>query len=82
VKAWKKVQAAFDTIDGWMSKSPGPYVMGETVTFADFVIVGMLFTAEVSFGADSQEWKDIATWNNGRWAALKKSLEKYANTDN
>jgi glutathione S-transferase len=82
VKAWKQVKAAFDTLYEWLNKTPGIYFMGETVTFADFVVVGTLYTLEVSFGESSQEWKDIMTWNNGEWAALTKSLKKYANTDN
>ncbi|KAF7761035.1 hypothetical protein Agabi119p4_10444 [Agaricus bisporus var. burnettii] len=82
VKAWKQVQAAFDTLHGWLNKSPGPYFMGESATFADFVLGGLLFTLELAFGENSQEWKDIMTWNNGEWAAYKKSLEQYAATDN
>jgi glutathione S-transferase len=81
VKAWKKVQDAFDTLDGWMSKSSGPYFMGETVSFADFVIGGLLSEFRLTMGEDSKEWKDVMTWNNGRWAGLKKNLDTWANTD-
>ncbi|EKM76382.1 hypothetical protein AGABI1DRAFT_108910 [Agaricus bisporus var. burnettii JB137-S8] len=82
VEAWKQVQAAFDTLHGWLNKSPGPYFMGETVTFADFVLGGLLYTLVLIWGENSPEWKDIMTWNNGRWAAFKESLEPYASTDN
>ncbi|XP_006456491.1 hypothetical protein AGABI2DRAFT_195590 [Agaricus bisporus var. bisporus H97] len=82
VEAWKKVQAAFDTFHGWLKQSSGPYFMGETVTFADFVVGGVLYALELVFGESSEEWKDISKWNDGRWAAFKESLEPYANTDN
>jgi glutathione S-transferase len=82
VKAWKEVKAAFDTLHGWLNKTPGPYFMGETVTFADFVVGGTLITLEITFGENSQEWKDITTWNNGEWVAFKKNLEKFADFDN
>jgi glutathione S-transferase len=81
VKAWKQVQEAFNTIDGWMSKSSGPYFMGETVSLADFTIGGLLTEFGLCLGAESQEWKDVMTWNNGRWAGLKKNLDKWANCD-
>lgn len=82
VEAWQRVQAAFDALYGWLKKSPGPYFMGETVSFADFVVGGLLYGLEVVFGDDSQEWKDISGWNDGGWAEFKKNLEPYANTDN
>jgi glutathione S-transferase len=82
VKAWKQVQAAFDTLHGWLNKSSGPYFMGDTVTFTDFVVGGWLYGMVLVLGENSEEWKDIMTWNDGRWAAFKKSLEPYADTDN
>jgi glutathione S-transferase len=82
VEAWQRVQAAFDALYGWLKKSPGPYFMGETVSFVDFVVGGLLYGLEVVFGDDSQEWKDISGWNDGGWAEFKKNLEPYANTDN
>ncbi|EKM75008.1 hypothetical protein AGABI1DRAFT_116585 [Agaricus bisporus var. burnettii JB137-S8] len=81
VEAWKKVKDAFDTLESWMKKTPGPFFMGETVSFADFVIGGLLNEFSMCMGEDSQEWQDVLKWNNGRWATLKKKLEVYANTD-
>ncbi|XP_006456482.1 hypothetical protein AGABI2DRAFT_211471 [Agaricus bisporus var. bisporus H97] len=79
VEAWKKVEAAYNTLHGWLSKSSGPYFMGDTITFADFVVAGTLYAMEVVFGKESQEWQDIMSWNNGRWAAFRKSVEQYGN---
>lgn len=81
VKAWEQVQAAFDTLYGWLSKSSGPYFMGNTVTFTDFVVGGWLYGMVLVLGENSEEWKDVMMWNNGRWAAFKNSLEPYAATD-
>jgi glutathione S-transferase len=78
VEAWKKVEAVYDTLNGWLSKSTGPYFMGDTVTFADVTVAGMIYATEAVFGKDSQEFKDLMTWNNGRWAAFRKSMEQYA----
>ncbi|EKM76373.1 hypothetical protein AGABI1DRAFT_115916 [Agaricus bisporus var. burnettii JB137-S8] len=78
VEAWKKVEEAYNTLYGWLSQSKGPYFMGDTVTFADFAVGGMIYATEVCIGKDSKEFKDLMTWNNGRWAEFKKSLEQYA----
>lgn len=81
VKAWKKAEQVSDTLDGWLSKSQGPFFMGETVSFADFVVGGSLKCLKFLYGEGSEERKDIMTWNNGRWAAYEKSLEQSASTD-
>ncbi|KAF7760740.1 hypothetical protein Agabi119p4_10149 [Agaricus bisporus var. burnettii] len=78
VEAWKKVEAAYDKVYGWLSESTGPFFMGDTITFVDFAVAGMIYGTEAIFGKDSQETKDLMTWNNGRWAEFKKSVEQYA----
>ncbi|KXN83373.1 hypothetical protein AN958_01510 [Leucoagaricus sp. SymC.cos] len=77
-EAWKKVEASFDTINGWLSKSSGPYLMGETVTFSDFVLGGFIQSIKLCFGEESEEWKKVQVWNGGRWKAYLASLEPYA----
>jgi len=77
-EAWAKLKAGFDALNGWYSKSSGPYFMGEAASFADFIVGGLLIAARICFGKDSAEWKDIQTWNDGRWSTLLKDLEKYA----
>jgi glutathione S-transferase len=80
-EAWEKVEAAFDLLSGWLSKSSGPYFMGETVTFADFAFLGYLYMMKDVLGETSEEWQIILKRNDGRWAAFMKSLEQYSNTD-
>lgn len=82
VKAWANAKAVFDTVNGWLSKRTGPYFMGESPTFADFVVASMLQMIKITFGEDSEEWKDIATWNDGRWVTLLKDLDQYASVEN
>ncbi|THV04196.1 hypothetical protein K435DRAFT_826912 [Dendrothele bispora CBS 962.96] len=75
---WGKVKAGFETIANWMNKEDGRFVMGDTVSFADFVVGGWVQMAKKTWDEDSQEWKDISTWNGGRWPRLLEDLEKYA----
>ncbi|KAJ3561973.1 hypothetical protein NP233_g9861 [Leucocoprinus birnbaumii] len=81
-EVWKKVEKSFETLDGWLNKSVGPFFMGNTITFADFTVAAMLQGIKVCMGENSQEWRDVMTWHNGRWKALLESLEPYASTDN
>ena len=82
-EAWdaaiKELEKSFNAIDQWMLKSGGPYVMGDTPSFADFVLAGFLKWTEPSVGKDSKEWQLITTWNEGRWVKRVEQLAKYEN---
>lgn len=42
-----------------ISTSNGPYVMGDTMSFADFVLCACFKWMQVALGKDSEEWKQI-----------------------
>lgn len=83
--AWQaglnELRDGLNNIDQWLQKSGGPYVMGNTISFADFVLGGWLKWMQVALGKDSEEWKQISSWNEGRWGERVERLEKYAQTD-
>jgi hypothetical protein len=54
--------------------------MGDTISFADFVAGSYLKWMQVSLGKDSEEWKQISSWNEGRWGERVERLEKYGQT--
>jgi glutathione S-transferase len=74
---WGAFKAGLDTVDAWLAHSPGPYVLGNTPSYADFHVATLIAWLEPLFGHDSQEWKDVTTWNNGRWAKLVEALKPY-----
>ncbi|KAF7336522.1 Glutathione S-transferase-like protein ustS [Mycena sanguinolenta] len=74
--AWKDLEAGFGRIHTWMTEGD-PFVMGDFPSFADFLIAGKLQWYKKGFGEESDKWKDITTWHDGRWAKLLKNLEKY-----
>ncbi|KAF5349931.1 hypothetical protein D9756_009289 [Leucocoprinus leucothites] len=80
---WKKVEESFNTIDTWLSKNtkPGDFVMGDTVTFCDFVIAGILDAIRVAFGEESEEWERVMGWSGGRWKRFMGNLKEYASVD-
>ena len=76
---WGKFEKGLDTIHSYLvsTDEKGPYMMGDTISWSDFVIFSYLYWFKVIFGENSKEWKDIASWNGGRWEAHMNALKKY-----
>ncbi|KAG6850448.1 hypothetical protein H0H93_013320 [Arthromyces matolae] len=77
---WKKIQADFDLFAKWLDEhgdKEGPHILGAEVSFLDFVLGGYLFWMRITLGEESKEWKDISTWNGGRFGALLEGIKKY-----
>ena len=77
VAEWAKVEKGWGTIAGWYAKSGGPFLLGETVSWADFVVACWLMTVRSLWGEDSQRWRDMASWNGGRFGKLLDDLKEY-----
>lgn len=68
-----KSKQGFDAVDGWLAKSEGKFVLGNTISYADCVLAGWLAWIKVTDAI----WKgDVATWHNGRWATYLENVEK------
>ncbi|KAF8633122.1 hypothetical protein AX15_001502 [Amanita polypyramis BW_CC] len=76
VKRWDEVRKGFDIVDGWLQKNGGPFARGEEASFVDFALGGHLMWYKRVFGEESEYWKDILTWNEGRWGKYADNLEK------
>ncbi|KAF8960754.1 hypothetical protein BDZ97DRAFT_1281072 [Flammula alnicola] len=74
---WEKYKDGLGTVDVWYAKSGGPFLMDDTVSWADFVIAGYVIWLRIVWGEDSQQWKDITSWHDGRWQNLIDNLKKY-----
>lgn len=79
VVEWAKVREAWTMVDGWYAKNGGngSFLLGETLSWPDFVIASNLILTRTIFGEESDKWKDVATWNGGRWKKLLKVLDMY-----
>lgn len=77
VAQWAKVEAEWGVIDAWHKKSRGSYILGNTVSWADFVTACWIISARAAWGQDSQKWKDFASWHGGRWGKLLEDLKEY-----
>lgn len=80
VEEWAKLKAHYDKVDAWFAKTDdkGPFMMGDTISWADFVVAGWNGRIRRVMGPDSKEWKNIESWNAGRWSHLLVALSSYA----
>lgn len=74
---WAQYRDGLAIIDQWYSKTEGAFLMGDTVSWSDFVIASCLIWPRRIFGEDSGEWQSILSWHEGRWAGLMGGLQKY-----
>ena len=79
VAEWAQFRDGMGKVDAWYAKNggQGPFLLGETPSWGDIVVASYLIWLRVVWGEDSQQWKDISSWNDGRWAAIIKALKKY-----
>lgn len=76
VVAWNKWKAEVGSVAAWFRKED-VWVMGDTPSFADFILAAFILSAKTLFGADSKEYKEILEIDGGRWGRLAKNVEKY-----
>lgn len=76
-KQWAKVQAGLGKINKWLPKDGFEFVMGSEPSFADAVLCAFLRFTRGILGRESPEWKDLASWHDGRWGKLMDRFSQY-----
>jgi len=76
VVAWNNWKAELGTVAAWFRKED-VWVMGDTPSYADFILASFILAAKTFFGPDSTEYKEILEINDGRWGRLAKNVERY-----
>lgn len=75
---WRKVQQFFDAMSPkWGGDGNHSWFLGDTISFIDLAMGGMILAQRAIWGVDSKEWKDIMTWNSGKWAKFVDGLKDY-----
>ena len=79
IAQWAKFREGLSRIDECLAKTDakGPFVMGDTISWADFFLSGYFIYMKVVWGEESEEWTAVASWNGRRWENLLKALEEY-----
>ncbi|KAJ3767077.1 hypothetical protein FB446DRAFT_352633 [Lentinula raphanica] len=76
VVVWNKWKEMIGGVDAWMKKED-MWMMGDKLSFADFILASFILSAKTLFGADSQEYKEVLEMHDGRWGRLAKNVERY-----
>ncbi|KAJ3867130.1 hypothetical protein EV359DRAFT_35127 [Lentinula novae-zelandiae] len=74
---WRRFEEGLGMLDRTMRKSDILIMGGNLPCFADFTVAGWLCSFRTVFGADSEEWRGLMQWHDGRWYRFMKALEKY-----
>lgn len=78
---WAALEAALGKLAGFYASGQDGqetvFVMGDRVSYADFIVAGWLVWARRVLGPTSAEWKTIASWHDGKWEKLLKAIERY-----
>ncbi|ESK85104.1 hypothetical protein Moror_3619 [Moniliophthora roreri MCA 2997] len=86
VAAWAAVKGALDDIAKWYPArdeegNKATYLTGERPIYADFSFIPIFYVVKMLFEDSSEQWKDLASWNGGRWARMLEAVEGYVSTE-
>ncbi|KAK0464829.1 hypothetical protein IW261DRAFT_1523680 [Armillaria novae-zelandiae] len=76
-KLWAVTRENLGKMNKWFEESVGDYVMGSEPCFADTAICGFLWFTRTVVGEESAEWREISSWNDGRWGRYLESFKPY-----
>ncbi|TFY64401.1 hypothetical protein EVG20_g5956 [Dentipellis fragilis] len=76
-ETWKEMLDGLSLVTKWEAEGKGIFMMGETVSFADIVMLALLHWVKIMEGVESKEWKDVMGTDDGRWAKFYQALEKW-----
>ncbi|KAM5534963.1 hypothetical protein V8D89_011336 [Ganoderma adspersum] len=83
-KHWKGLRENYRTIVGWLEtdgRTDRLFFMGERISFADVSVAGFLWWIRRIFGEESEEWREIVTWDGGRWKRFMDTFARYEAVD-
>ncbi|KDN37606.1 hypothetical protein RSAG8_10011, partial [Rhizoctonia solani AG-8 WAC10335] len=75
---WAKAKGGWEALGDQLELGgkDGPFVMGAQISFIDFAIGGLLHAVQKCEGGEMKYWKDMSTWQGGRWGAFWEEIAK------
>ncbi|TFY71089.1 hypothetical protein EVG20_g1914 [Dentipellis fragilis] len=78
---WKQCLDGLTVVQGWTNENRNGgeslYIMGDTPSFADVVIVSILICIKALAGAESDGWRVLMEANRGHWARLVAAFDQW-----
>lgn len=83
---WEGLKGIFGTFAGWFGSDGKEKVLfsggeQERILYADVVVAAQLRWMKTLFGEESEEWRDVMSWDGGRWKKLVEVFGKYEAVD-
>jgi len=79
---WAKWREAHSKIAAWYDKNGGGhFIQGNGPTYADINVAAFFAWSKFLSNGESEQWKNMLTWDNGKWAKLVEALEPYETVD-
>lgn len=74
---WEGSKQCFGKWDQKYAETDGEgiWFFGRSVSFVDVAVGAVIGWVRNVHGEDSQQWKEVAGWNGGRWSGLLKALQ-------
>ncbi|KAH6888786.1 hypothetical protein BKA70DRAFT_1460725 [Coprinopsis sp. MPI-PUGE-AT-0042] len=69
-RMWEEFRWAWNTLYEEFYAKEGLWLMGDEISFADFIVVAYLTCFCLLFREDSRQWLDLRGWNGGRWGRM------------
>ena len=80
---WKELQKTMSKFASWLGSEDGEerllFMGGSEICFADVTVAGTLKLIQTVLPAE--EWKDLMTWDGGRWARFMDAFKPYETVD-
>ncbi|KAF9531528.1 hypothetical protein CPB83DRAFT_849185 [Crepidotus variabilis] len=81
---WASFESELEKVAKWFpssQKTAFRFMMGSKPTWADIVVAAELIWMKLVWGEKSNQWNEVAHWDNGKWSGLLEAMEPYASTD-
>lgn len=82
-EAWKQLKEIMEKLASVYDRNGEDklYFLSDTFSFADAFDVSYMLWVKIVFGEDSEEWKAMASWSDGRWGRLVESMKALQTVD-
>ena len=77
-EAWKSAKKGFGTVDAFLRENARPSAEDGQLSYLDISIGGRLYAFKLVWGEENELWRDMLTWNDGRWGKYVEKVEKFA----
>lgn len=85
-KHWAGVKKGYRAVAEWLNGDVSGeerllFLGGDRISYADVSVAALLMWIRAIFGDDSEEWKDVLSWDDGRWARFTDVMKKYESVE-